>query len=97
MILNEMKVVVRLKAHERVVHETFKCVYKPGIMEKVAIDFSVKRLRGSFQLAYAGRQNANEPWVEGKIEKHVDWFEFDDPNISVEIQIADKSSITILK
>jgi hypothetical protein len=97
MNLNELKVVVRLKAHERVVHETFKLVYKPWILEKVAIDFSAKKIRGSFQLAYAGRKSAEEAWVEGKIEKHVDWFEFDDPNISVELQIADKSSITILK
>jgi hypothetical protein len=97
MNLNEMKVIVRMKAHERVVHETFKCVHKPGILEKVAIDFSAKKIRGSFFMAYAGRKSANEAWVEGKVGKHVDWFEFDDPNISVEIQIADQSSIMILK
>lgn len=97
MILNEMKVIVRLKEHETVVHDTFKCVYKSCILEKVCIDFSRKKIRGSFMTIYASRKNADEDWIEHKPRKTADWFDFDNPNITVEIQIADQSSVTIFK
>ncbi len=51
MNLKNLKVEITLKGFERG-DTAFKTVFKPGVLEKIAIDFSSKRVRGTCMRAY---------------------------------------------
>lgn len=81
MKLSELKIKITVKGHIRSMSDTFRIVNHPCILEKIAIDFSAKKVRGTCLIEYQGCKNGK--WIPDKVKKDVDWFDFDNPNIEV--------------
>ncbi len=84
-VLDRLGLVVRIKEHESSIHEKFKIGYTACTLEKVAVDFSKRKIRGTCFISPMGKNEKGE-WSLEKPEKRVEWFSFDDPNLIVEVQ-----------
>lgn len=51
--------------------------YLPGYLDKIAIDYSAKKIRGTIYCVDFYRENVNSPWVDEKPHKVVLFWSFD--------------------
>lgn len=85
MQLTNINVVVTVKEFESSIGN-LSYIYHSGVLEKVSLDFSVRKIRGTCLVSVRGGLSG----TTSKPEKSVEYFSFDNPNIDVEFCIDEK-------